>query len=83
MNLPPEDNLRNEDKSSAPKVSFIGRFHCIQLSGMAQEQRCPDNRGSTVHVLIDVLYKHISLPVLAGNFRGAKYSWLNTGPQIF
>ncbi len=28
MNLPPEDNLRKEDKSSAPKVSFIRRFHC-------------------------------------------------------
>ncbi len=27
MNLPPEDNLRKEDKSSAPKVSFIRRFH--------------------------------------------------------
>jgi len=28
-NLPPKDNLRKEDKSSAPKVSFIRRFHCI------------------------------------------------------
>jgi len=27
-NLPPKDNLRKEDKSSAPKVSFIRRFHC-------------------------------------------------------
>ena len=27
-NLPPEDNLRKEDKSSAPKVSFIRRLHC-------------------------------------------------------
>jgi len=26
--LPPKDNLRTEDKSSAPKVSFIRRFHC-------------------------------------------------------
>ena len=25
-NLPPKDNLRKEDKSSAPKVSFIQRF---------------------------------------------------------
>ncbi len=31
MNLPPEDNLRKEDKSSAPKLSFIRRFHCISL----------------------------------------------------
>ncbi len=30
MNLPPEDNLRKEDKSSAPKVSFIRRFHCTR-----------------------------------------------------
>jgi len=30
-NLPPKDNLRKEDKSSAPKVSFIRRFHCIGL----------------------------------------------------
>ena len=29
-NLPPKDNLRKEDKSSAPKVSFIRRFHCIR-----------------------------------------------------
>ena len=29
--LPPKDNLRNEDKSSAPKVSFIWRFHCTTL----------------------------------------------------
>jgi len=29
LNLPPKDNLRKEDKSSAPKVSFIWRFHCI------------------------------------------------------
>ena len=29
-NLPPKDNLRKEDKSSAPKVSFIRRFHCTQ-----------------------------------------------------
>jgi len=28
LNLPPKDNLRKEDKSSAPKVSFIRRFHC-------------------------------------------------------
>jgi len=28
LNLPPKDNLREEDKSSAPKVSFIRRFHC-------------------------------------------------------
>jgi len=27
-NLPPKDNLRKEDKSSDPKVSFIWRFHC-------------------------------------------------------
>ena len=27
-NLPPKDNLWKEDKSSAPKVSFIRRFHC-------------------------------------------------------
>jgi len=27
-NLPPKDNLQKEDKSSAPKVSFIRRFHC-------------------------------------------------------
>jgi len=27
-NLPPKDNLRKEDNSSAPKVSFIRRFHC-------------------------------------------------------
>ena len=27
-NLPTKDNLRKEDKSSAPKVSFIRRFHC-------------------------------------------------------
>ncbi len=26
----------------------------IQLSGMAQEQRCPDNRGSTVSSALDV-----------------------------
>ncbi len=32
MNLPPEDNLRKEDKSSAPKVSFIRRFHCINIT---------------------------------------------------
>ncbi len=25
----PEDNLQKEDKSSAPKLSFIRRFHCI------------------------------------------------------
>ena len=25
---PPKDNLRKEDKSSVPKVSFIRRFHC-------------------------------------------------------
>ena len=31
MNLPPEDNLRKEGKSSAPKVSFIRRFHCTIL----------------------------------------------------
>jgi len=31
-NLPPKDSLRKEDKSYAPKVSFIRRFHCIQLS---------------------------------------------------
>ena len=30
-NLPPKDNLRKEDKSPAPKVSFIRRFHCTQL----------------------------------------------------
>jgi len=30
-NLPPKDNLRKEDKSSAPKVSFIRRFHCTSL----------------------------------------------------
>ena len=30
LNLPPKDNLWKEDKSSAPKVSFIRRFHCIQ-----------------------------------------------------
>jgi len=28
-NLPPKDNLQKKDKSSAPKVSFIWRFHCI------------------------------------------------------
>jgi len=28
-NLPLKDNLRKEDKSSAPKVSFIRRFQCI------------------------------------------------------
>ena len=28
-NLPPKDNVRKEDNSSAPKVSFIWRFHCI------------------------------------------------------
>jgi len=28
LNLPPKDNLRKEDTSSAPKVSFIQRFHC-------------------------------------------------------
>ena len=27
-NLPPKDNLQKEDKSSAPKVSFVWRFHC-------------------------------------------------------
>ena len=27
-NLPPKDNLWKEDKSSAPKASFIWRFHC-------------------------------------------------------
>ncbi len=33
MNLPPEDKLRKEDKSSAaPKVSFTRRFHCIAYS---------------------------------------------------
>ncbi len=31
------------------KAWFIIRT--IQLSGMAQEQRCPDNRGSTVTAL--------------------------------
>jgi len=30
-NLPPKDNLRKEDKSSAPKVSFLRRFHCIHI----------------------------------------------------
>jgi len=29
LNLPPKDNIRKEDKSSATKVSFIRRFHCI------------------------------------------------------
>ena len=28
LNLPPKDNLQKEDKSSAPKVSFIRRLHC-------------------------------------------------------
>jgi len=28
-NLPPKDNLRKEDKSSAPKVQ---RFHCIVIT---------------------------------------------------
>jgi len=28
-NLPTKDNLQKEDKTSAPKVSFIWRFHCI------------------------------------------------------
>jgi len=32
LNLPPKDNLRKEDKRSAPKVSFIRRFHCTHLS---------------------------------------------------
>ncbi len=27
-------------------------YSIIRLSGMAQEQRCPDNRGSTVHVML-------------------------------
>ena len=27
-NLPPKDNLQKEDKSYAPKVSFILTFHC-------------------------------------------------------
>jgi len=31
LNLPPKDNLRKEDKSSAPKVSYIRRFHCMPL----------------------------------------------------
>ena len=30
-NLPPKDNLQKEDKSSAPKVSFIQRFDCIVI----------------------------------------------------
>jgi len=30
-NLPPKDNLRKEGKSSAPKVSFIWKFHCMTL----------------------------------------------------
>jgi len=35
LNLPPKDNLRKEDKSSAPKVSFIWRFHCNFLPSLA------------------------------------------------
>jgi len=31
LNLPPKDNLQKEDKSSAPKVSFIRRFHCTHV----------------------------------------------------
>ena len=38
-NLPPKDNLRKEDKISAPKVSFIRRFHCISFRGVATIQR--------------------------------------------
>jgi len=30
-NLPQKDNLRKADKSSAPKVSFVRRFHCSSL----------------------------------------------------
>ena len=30
----PGDNLRKEDKSFAPKVSFIQRFHCIAKKGL-------------------------------------------------
>ena len=31
MNLPPEDNLRKEHKSSVPKVLFIQKFHCMPI----------------------------------------------------
>ena len=36
-NLPPEDCLQTKDKSGTPKVSFIGRLHCIQLHSVLKD----------------------------------------------
>ncbi len=36
LNLPPKDNLRKEDRSTAPKVSFIRRFHCSTIFAAIQ-----------------------------------------------
>ena len=59
----------------------------IQLSGMAQEQRCPDNRGSTVSVRIIELtsnavtsvstligHENVAIIIKNGRVHGFQYS---------
>ena len=70
-NLPPKDNLRKEDKSSAPKVSFIRRFHCSttvvplqhctnsHLTGVVYEP-CFIARHGGIHHLIWINTEHVA-----------------------
>jgi len=61
-NLPPKDNLRKEEKSSAPKVSFIRRFHCspvrrpLIINTYKHVTFCPPSRR-VVPVLLAFLSK--------------------------
>ena len=65
MNLPPEDNLRKEGKSSAPKLSFIRRFHCIY--------NVPVNFLWPVWMRNSLAQKHHSLYLRAGKEKGQKF----------
>ena len=88
-NLPPKDNLRKKDKSSAPKMSLIRTFHCIQemrSTVLDMEGACNFERGclfgclgfSFMSCLIFCLFflpsSLVSFLILLLTFKNASYA---------
>jgi len=73
-NLPPKDNLRKEDKSSAPKVSFIRRFHC-SWTRASMEQSCLDHNSYNPPSSQSTVTAHSCLLLY---FLGVQATWPST-----
>ena len=76
-NLPPKDNLWKEDKSSAPKVSFIRRFHCIGLNKYLIKWVASYLTGRKQQVVVNGSCLNFS-PIISGVPRGSVL-----GPLLF